>query len=227
MDLLLLHKIAYILIKSGIPGQLHCLTLFNKPPQGNKKKTIQSGLKQFRLERFTNMTNITRGIDHIGVTVPDMEEATKFFKNAFGAELAYDNLKPSEPPQEGTKAEKILGLTPGAKAVHIRLLVIGQSATIELFQFENTDHRQPLNAYDYGLQHVAFYVDDMDQAARQFTKSGGKLHTTPQDLSGNREAGNGHQFVYGRTPWGMLIELISYPEGMNYPKESETKRWTP
>ena len=173
------------------------------------------------------MTSITRGIDHIGITVPDMEEATKFFRNAFGAELAYNNLKPSDPPQEGPKAEKILGLTPGSKAVHIRLLVIGQSATIELFQFENTNQRKRLNAYDYGLQHVAFYVDDMVQAAERFSKSGGTLHTTPQDLTGNYEAGNDHQFVYGRTPWGMLIELISYPKGMNYPKESEAKRWTP
>ncbi len=29
------------------------------------------------------MANLTSGIDHIGVTVPDIEEATTFFKKSF------------------------------------------------------------------------------------------------------------------------------------------------
>ncbi len=33
------------------------------------------------------MTNITRGIDHIGVTVPDIEEATVFFKKLLTLKL--------------------------------------------------------------------------------------------------------------------------------------------
>lgn len=42
---------------------------------------------------------------------------------------------------------------------------------------------------------------------------------SPQNLSGNREVGDGHHFVYVHTPWQLLIELISYPQGMNFPKK--------
>ncbi|MGM1022241.1 MAG: hypothetical protein ACQEXV_17250 [Bacillota bacterium] len=42
----------------------------------------------------------------------------------------------------------------------------------------------------------------------------------------NREAGARNQFVYGR-PWGTIIELISYPDGIRYPQDSKASRWTP
>ncbi|WP_223264260.1 hypothetical protein [Paenibacillus sp. IHB B 3084] len=48
----------------------------------------------------------------------------------------------------------------------------------------------------------------------------------PHALTGI-EAGARNQFVYGRSPWGTIIELISYPDGIHYPQESETYRWTP
>ncbi|GMA55222.1 hypothetical protein GCM10025857_65790 [Alicyclobacillus contaminans] len=52
------------------------------------------------------MANITRGIDHVGVTVPDIEEATDFFKKALGAKVAYDNKKLGDEPLQGKDTEK-------------------------------------------------------------------------------------------------------------------------
>lgn len=133
----------------------------------------------------------TRGLDHIGITVPDMEQATLFLQQAFGAQLAYDHITPDDPPQEGPEAELKLGLRSGAKVIHIRMLSLGESASIELFQYANT------------------------------------AQSEPGALTGHIEGGEGNQFVYGRAPWGMLIELISYPAGIQYPNHSETKRWKP
>lgn len=168
-----------------------------------------------------------RGIDHIGVTVPDMEQATTFFKEAFAAKVIYDNLSAEDEPKSGKQVEKNLGLKPGTKEMRIRMLVVGNSANIELFQFANVAQQQPVIASDYGLQHVAFYVDDIDKATERFTDAGGKLLSKPNDLSSSAESGSGNQFVYGQAPWGMLIEMISYPAGINYPADSQAKRWTP
>ncbi|PAF28936.1 VOC family protein [Paenibacillus sp. 7516] len=169
----------------------------------------------------------TRGIDHIGITVPDVEQATVFLQQAFGARLVYDNITPQDPPQEGPEAERKLGLRPGAKATHIRMLSVGESASIELFQFGNTEQNDPARASDFGVQHVALYVDQMENAVKRFTEAGGELLSEPSALSGPIEGGEGNQFVYGRAPWGMLIELISYPAGIDYPQHSEDQRWTP
>ncbi|WP_217993599.1 hypothetical protein [Bacillus thuringiensis] len=79
----------------------------------------------------------------------------------------------------------------------------------------------------YDVQHFGFYVDDIKEAAKRFVEAGGELLNDPGELLGDVEDGTGH-FVYGRVPWGMLIELISYtPTGLNYPKESAAKRFTP
>jgi len=40
-----------------------------------------------------------RAIDHVGVTVPDIEEAARFFAEALGAEPLYE-MAPSQPPTE-------------------------------------------------------------------------------------------------------------------------------
>jgi len=41
-------------------------------------------------------TDIIRGMDHVGITVSDIDEATRFFSEAFGAEVIYDSVSPSD-----------------------------------------------------------------------------------------------------------------------------------
>ncbi|MDY8023772.1 hypothetical protein [Paenibacillus polymyxa] len=91
---------------------------------------------------------------------------------------------------------------------------------------ENTPQAPATQLADYGLQHFAIYVDDMEVAAARFQQAGGTLLSPPHALTGF-EAGTRNQFVYGRSPWGTIIELISYPDGILYPQESEAYRWTP
>jgi hypothetical protein len=52
------------------------------------------------------------------------------------------------------------------------------------------------------------------------------LLSPPHGLAGV-EAGSGNIGFYGRPPWGGLIELISYPDGIDYPDDALTTRWTP
>jgi catechol 2,3-dioxygenase-like lactoylglutathione lyase family enzyme len=50
-----------------------------------------------------------RGINHVGLTVPNIDEATRFFKEAFGAKVAYDGLSYDDEPREGAEVERQLG----------------------------------------------------------------------------------------------------------------------
>lgn len=65
----------------------------------------------------------------------------------------------------------------------------------------------------------------MSEAIRHVESVGGILLSLPNPLPGV-EKGEEHLFVYGRAPWGTLIELLSYPHGINYPQTSESHRWT-
>lgn len=50
-------------------------------------------------------TPLPRGIQHIGVTVPDLDEATRFLAEGLGAKVAYDGLSPDDDPREGQEVE--------------------------------------------------------------------------------------------------------------------------
>lgn len=173
------------------------------------------------------MVNITRGIDHIGITVPDIEDATQFFKEAFDAKIAYDNKKLGDVPMQGEDVERKLGVRKGAKVIHVRMLSFNNGSSIELFNYKDTKQNPPAIASDLGIQHFAFYVDDIHEAANRFTKAGGELLSEPDGILGDAEDGAG-DFVYGHLPWGSLIELISYEQDkLHYPENSEAPRFTP
>jgi catechol 2,3-dioxygenase-like lactoylglutathione lyase family enzyme len=166
-----------------------------------------------------------RGIDHVGLTVPDLETASRFLEEALGAIPLYDLQAPDAPPMAGAEAEMQLGLPSGAKVVHMRLLRVGEGPSLELFQFADASQRDAAALSDFGLQHFAVYVDDIDEAAARFEAAGGELLSSPNPLVGP-EAAPRNRWLYGRTPWGSLIELITYPDGVRVPN-SRPRRWTP
>lgn len=47
-----------------------------------------------------------RGINHLGITVPNLDEATIFFKKALGAKWCYDGLTSDDEPRQGMIVEK-------------------------------------------------------------------------------------------------------------------------
>ncbi|MFC3352408.1 VOC family protein [Sphingobacterium zeae] len=168
-------------------------------------------------------TSNFRGIDHVGMTVPDVNAAAAFFEKALDAKTLYDVLPEGSKPYEGAETEQQLGIPKGSKIVHMRLVQIGKGPTIELFQFEAAPQQKVAGLNDYGLQHIAVYVDDIDAAAKQFETAGGTLLSPPHPLA-NVEDMPRNKGVYAKTPWGTLVELLTYPDGL---KDKSLHRWTP
>ncbi|MFT8395964.1 VOC family protein [Propionibacterium sp.] len=151
------------------------------------------------------------GIDHIGLTVPDIEQATAFLVDALDAEVLYDTLKKSDPPRQGPETAQRLGIPVAMTQRAIRMIRLPNGPGIELFEYEGPDQRGPVVPSDIGWQHIAFYVDDVDAALTKVEAAGGSRTADPRDLAGV-ESGEGNRFVYVKTPWGSTIELISYPD---------------
>ena len=53
-----------------------------------------------------------RGIDHVGVTVPDIEAATTFLIEAFGARVVYESFTTDQPPQGSPEIDRRLDRHP-------------------------------------------------------------------------------------------------------------------
>lgn len=169
---------------------------------------------------------LPRGINHIGMTVPDLDQASAFLKQALGARWAYDGLTRDDPPREGPEVERQLGLPKGARIIRQRMLRIGNGPGLEIFEIESPTHQPAAGLHDYGLNHIAVYVDDMQGSVRRMAAAGGRLLSEVHGNSRHEDTpGNGS--VYAITPWGGLIELQTIPGGFYYPDDSETEVWLP
>jgi catechol 2,3-dioxygenase-like lactoylglutathione lyase family enzyme len=167
-----------------------------------------------------------RGIDHFGMTVPDLDAATRFFEQAFDAQVLYDNIARADPPFPGEVGAGLVGMAADATLITMRMIQLGNGPGLELFEMRGPDRRPAARLSDVGLQHFAVYVDDLDLATERFVAAGGTMFSGPNDTDGH-EKGAGHVWRYGRTPWGSLVELICRPNAEEYEQHTPLRRWRP
>lgn len=129
--------------------------------------------------------SVCRGIDHVGVTVPDLDAATDFFR-ALGAEVLYDTLSREDGPNGGADLEQRLGVPPGCRQRAIRMLALLHGPGLELFEFDVPRQREAALPCDLGWQHIAVYVDDVDRAAASVERAGGRALSGPHMLPAQR-----------------------------------------
>ena len=160
------------------------------------------------------------------MTVPNLDEASRFLEQALGAQPIYDDLHRDQAPLKGALVERQLDLTAGASIVAMRMLRLANGPGIELFEVRSSPQQPPARPSDLGLQHFGVYVDDIDAAAKRFLAAGGELVAAVAPTIGV-EAGPGNAYCYVKTPWGTVIELISHPSPGGYEKQTPLRRWTP
>lgn len=169
------------------------------------------------------MSGNVRGIDHIGITVPDVEAATRFLSKAFDATIVYDTVADGLPRRSPDDLVATVALDENQRIIATRIVRLGDSANIELFEVEGmVPGVHGIGAL--GLQHFAVYCDDIAKALRRVLAAGGTHLRGPNPLFGAEE-GPGNAMHYVRAPWGTLIELISTPAGTAPGRE--TDRWQP
>ena len=172
-----------------------------------------------------NKTTIA-GIDHIGINVPDIDAATLFLQDAFGAEVMYESYSKEKPPLVVEDADATtLNMAQRSELHSCRMIKIGKGINIELFEIHVNGQRESVRSSDLGLQHFAVYTDDISGSLQRFTSAGGKVLSEPKPLLFPLETGEKNFFCYGITPWGSTVEFITYPEGMPYEDQTSFRRW--
>jgi catechol 2,3-dioxygenase-like lactoylglutathione lyase family enzyme len=164
-----------------------------------------------------------RGIEHIGLTVPDIEEATRFFVSVLGAEPVYDDGPFAAP--DDWMAEN-LSVDPRARLPKLRILKIANGPSLELFEYEVSQQAsEPPRNSDIGGHHLAFYVDDIAAAINALRAHGVKVQGEVKANSGGPSAGL--NWCYFLAPWGLQLELVSAPQGVKGYREHKTTIWQP
>lgn len=163
-----------------------------------------------------------RGTDHIGFTVPDLEEAHAFLVDVLGCDQIYV-LGAKQSDDEWMQTH--LGVHPRTVIREIRFYRLGNGANFEVFLYESADGQnpEPRNS-DIGGHHIAFYVDDLDTAV-DFLR--GKGVEVMGEATASRQSAEGQRWIYFRSPWGMQFELVSFPHGKAYENDAARVLWHP
>lgn len=180
-------------------------------------------LASLSLPAFADPLPGIRGVNHIGLTVPDLDQAETFFTEVLGCEraMAFGPFR----DDEGTFMQELLGVDPRAVVNQIRMLRCGFGSNIELFSYDAPDQAtiRQRNS-DIGAYHIAFYVDDIDAAAASLREAGIQTNMGPLPVSDGPAAGQ--SILYFSAPWGLQFEAISFPQGMAYEREGGPILWS-
>lgn len=164
-----------------------------------------------------------RGTDHIGFTVPDIDEADDFFTGVIGCQRVY-SLGPYR-DDAGTWMADHLNVGPRTVMRELRFYRCGTGPSFEIFQYDTVDPQQPQpRNSDIGGHHLGFYVDDLDAALAHLRSHNVRILGEP---TSSTRYSQGQRWVYFLSPWGMQLELVCYPNGKAYEKDSPIKLWNP
>lgn len=156
-----------------------------------------------------------RYVDHAAFTVPDLDEAVRFFVEVLGAEELYRSRRGPDPDFMPENFD-----VPSDAVLELSMLRLPPNLNIELFEWHTQDQRleHPRHS-DRGGHHLCFVVDDVDVAVAH-------LRTIPgvRVLGERKEVGSdspyvaGNRWVYFVTPWGLLMELVDRSRVSNPPR---------
>lgn len=138
-------------------------------------------------------------VQHIAISVSDMEVALEFYRDLLGLEVMMDMQLDGAPA-----IEALLGV----KDVRMRYVLFGgKGGQINLLEISNPkgeNFAAKMRACDHGIHHVAFSVDDVDAAYEELGAKGVEFIGPPQDTGLARA-------VSMRGPDGVVIELFGMP----------------
>ena len=134
-------------------------------------------------------------IDHVGIAVPDLDEAIAFYRDSFGLELSHVETNEGQGVREAMM--RVPGSDDACAAVQL-LAPLGPDTTIGKF----LDRSGP------GVQQVALRVTDVEAAAEALRAKGLRvLYETARRGTENTMT----NFVHPKDTGGVLIELVELP----------------
>lgn len=158
-------------------------------------------------------------VDHIGLTVPDLDQAREFFVDVLGCEYMY-TLGPYQ--DDGTWMSEHLNVDDRTVMRKLHFFRLGGQAIFEIFEYEAPDQDiEPPRNSDVGGHHIALYVEDLDAAVADLHRRGLRVLGEPTVSKGPSE---GQRWVYFLSPWGLQCELVSYPNGKAFDHHPEAFR---
>jgi catechol 2,3-dioxygenase-like lactoylglutathione lyase family enzyme len=166
------------------------------------------------------MAERVRGMHHIGITVPNIEEGIKFFEAVFGAVTVF-RTGPFNVDDAFMKNK--LGAAPQSRIRDLVFLRVGDGTSVELFEYSGDDKDAGFRRNSQiGGTHICFEVDDVFASAKRLKAMGVELLEGPNMVEEGPLAG--FNWIYFMTPWGQCLEVASFDK-LGYEKDTPHRLW--
>ena len=142
-------------------------------------------------------TDLFTAIDHVGVAVPDLDDAIDFYQRTYGMRLLHE-----ETNEEQGVREAMMGVGDSGSCIQL-LAPLSPESTIAKF----LDRSGP------GIQQLAYRVADLDAVSATLRERGMRLvfDTPRRGTSGSRV-----NFIHPKDARGILVELVEPPTGARH-----------
>jgi methylmalonyl-CoA/ethylmalonyl-CoA epimerase len=135
------------------------------------------------------MTSLFIKIDHVGIAVPDLDEAIAFYADTFGIVSVHEEIN----TEQGVR-EAMLAVGDGDTRIQL-LAPLNEESTIAKFIGRNGP----------GVQQVAFTVTDIEAVSQTLRARGMRLL---YDAPRRGTADSRVNFIHPKDAGGVLVELV-------------------
>ena len=137
-------------------------------------------------------TSLFTAIDHVGIAVPDLDEAIAFYRDTFGMELVHEETNEEQKVREAMVA---VGDPANPQACIQLLAPLDETSTIAKF----LDRSGPC------MQQLAYRVADVEQVSQVLRERGVRtLYDEPRRGTANSRI----NFLHPKDTGGVLVELV-------------------
>ncbi|WP_214710048.1 MULTISPECIES: lactoylglutathione lyase family protein [unclassified Exiguobacterium] len=154
-----------------------------------------------------------RTFSHIGLSVPSVTEAVKFYEDVMGWNTI---MQPSEVVEDdspiGVMCSDVFG--PGWGSFRIAHMSTGDKIGIELFEFPNNE--KPENNFEFwktGIFHYCVQDPDIEGLVEKIVAHGGKQRMPIREYYPGDKP---YRMVYCEDPFGNLVEIYSHSYELTY-----------
>lgn len=157
---------------------------------------------EHKTDNSTQATN--QVINHIGLNVPNVEKAVKWYSKMFGFQLMGNKVHYTK-RSENPGSSKFSVYPESLQELKVALMTTGNGIGLEIFEFIEPKTYVPEDFFEYrraGFFHICITDPDPDALADKIVAAGGsRIGVTVRPVPTVK-------CIYTSDPWGNVIEIL-------------------
>jgi catechol 2,3-dioxygenase-like lactoylglutathione lyase family enzyme len=159
---------------------------------------------------------MSRAMNHVAVSVTDMDRAVKWYKDIMGFTLIMGPVEISTEPAD-TDIAKAASSIFGTKLKKMLLCHMSSANGVgfEIFQFVEPKAELRKDNFEYwknGFFHICVTDPEIEKLAKRIASSGGRQRSDIFELV----PGSGHRICFCEDPFGNIIEIYTHSYEQNW-----------